>query len=102
MEWLATVAVAVVLGSLVAYLLRTQGQDRDAFLRAVSLSIQEGSKERESHRLQISEAWERIQHPEIPRPPLHAVETGPPPEPDEAFERAGRIFPENNGDSEGA
>ncbi len=64
------------------------GRDQDTFLRAITLSI-------ESNREQVSEMATRIQHPEIVRPDIEPSEPGPPPVPDPAFERAGRIFPEN-------
>lgn len=93
----ALVGLAIaILGLALAKSMGAAEKDRDAFLRAVTLSIQSGQAERELLLEKITEMATRIQHPEFPRPDLHIVpdESGPP-EPDPAFERAGQIIPSN-------
>lgn len=100
MEWVALAAV-LILGGALAYSLRTGNRDRDTYLRAVSLSIEAGKSEREALLSRISEMATRIQHPEMPRPDLHAVEEhGPAPEPDPEYEKVGQIYPpSDNGET---
>lgn len=100
MEWVALAAV-LVLGGALAYVLGTANRDRDAYLRAVTLSINAGKEERELLLERISEMSTRIQHPEFPRPDLHAVEEpGEIPEPDPEYEKVGQIYPpSDNGEA---
>lgn len=100
---MAYVILGAVVIALLVYLFlqdRRQERERDSYLRAINLSIQEGSQERREFRQLLSEEWTRIQRPEIARPDIRPVEPGPVPIPDPAFEKVGQIFPEGENGKE--
>jgi hypothetical protein len=85
----------LVLGGVLWYVLRSQATERNDYLRAIELAITEGTKERAEYRKLIAELTERIQHPEIPHPIAPVLgPPGPPPVPDEAFEKVGQVLPD--------
>lgn len=101
MEFLLLIP-SLILGGILLYVLVKQGEDTDAYLRAITQAIEEiGAVSAKNGKLVESELirdlTDKIQHPEIPsRPPAVVTTELPEPEP---LPATGQILPDEEIDN---